>query len=155
MFAKLLALLTPLDYPRVIRHQVLNHLNFGTHIKKPDSMNHVKLIEFHKDSANCKAFVKDYNSLAKTVCSLQPLSHPTEAWRRHACGQRPLRQRSMLLVDRCRSAEGARDIEQKGTGGSGGRRKGHLVEADARVMQEPGACVLNLAHSFPVRPLAS
>jgi len=46
--------------------EVLNHLNFGTHIKKPDSMNHVKLIEFHKDSANCKAFVKDYNSLAKT-----------------------------------------------------------------------------------------
>ena len=86
MFAKLLALLTHLDYPRVIRHQVLNHLNFGTHIKKPDSMNHVKLIEFHKDSANCKAFVKDYNSLAKTVCSLQPLSHPTEAWRRHALG---------------------------------------------------------------------
>ena len=45
----------------------LNNLNFGTHIKKPDSMSHVKLIEFHKDTANCKSFVKDYNALAKTV----------------------------------------------------------------------------------------
>ena len=50
-----------------LRYHQLNNLNFGTHIKKPDSMNHVKLIEFHKDSANCKSFVKDYNSLAKTV----------------------------------------------------------------------------------------
>jgi hypothetical protein len=29
-------------------YKQLNHINFGTHIKKPDSMQHVKLIEFHK-----------------------------------------------------------------------------------------------------------
>jgi hypothetical protein len=33
-------------------------------------MNHVKLIEFHKDSANCKSFVKDYNALAKTFAGI-------------------------------------------------------------------------------------
>jgi len=44
----------------------LNHLNYHTHLKKPDSMNTVKLVEFHKDSANCKSFVTDYNKLAKT-----------------------------------------------------------------------------------------
>ena len=46
----------------------LNHLNYHTHLKKPDSMNTVKIVEFHKDSANCKSFVTDYNKLAKTVC---------------------------------------------------------------------------------------
>jgi len=35
-------------------------------------MSHVKLIEFHKDSANCKSFVKDYNALAKTVLCFPP-----------------------------------------------------------------------------------
>ncbi|EKX45937.1 hypothetical protein GUITHDRAFT_94570 [Guillardia theta CCMP2712] len=46
----------------------LNNLNFHTHIKKPDSMNHVKLIEFYKDdAANAKSFTKDYCSLAKQL----------------------------------------------------------------------------------------
>merc|ERR1711966_407892 len=44
----------------------LNHINYATHLKKPDSMDTVKLVEFHKDSANCKSFVADYNKLAKT-----------------------------------------------------------------------------------------
>mmetsp|Transcript_23127 Transcript_23127/g.35209 ORF Transcript_23127/g.35209 Transcript_23127/m.35209 type:complete len:405 (-) Transcript_23127:85-1299(-) len=44
----------------------LNELNFKTFIKKQDSMNHVKLIEFYKDDcANCKSFEKEYNDLAK------------------------------------------------------------------------------------------
>mmetsp|Transcript_20467 Transcript_20467/g.41463 ORF Transcript_20467/g.41463 Transcript_20467/m.41463 type:complete len:407 (-) Transcript_20467:96-1316(-) len=44
----------------------LNDLNFKTFIKKADSMNHVKLIEFYKeDCANCKSFEKEYNELAK------------------------------------------------------------------------------------------
>merc|ERR1711966_271473 len=44
----------------------LNHINYATHLKKPDSMDTAKLVEFHKDSANCKSFVADYNKLAKT-----------------------------------------------------------------------------------------
>merc|ERR1711966_590359 len=44
----------------------LNHINYATHLKNPDSMDTVKLVEFHKDSANCKSFVADYNKLAKT-----------------------------------------------------------------------------------------
>ena len=38
------------------------------HIKKSDSMNHVKLIEFYSEScANCKSFVKEYKELAKQL----------------------------------------------------------------------------------------
>lgn len=38
------------------------------HIKKPDSMNKVKLIEFYSGSnAACKSFVKEYNELAKQI----------------------------------------------------------------------------------------
>eukprot|EP00292_Cryptomonas_paramecium_P005861 CAMPEP_0113670062 /NCGR_PEP_ID=MMETSP0038_2-20120614/4926_1 /TAXON_ID=2898 /ORGANISM="Cryptomonas paramecium" /LENGTH=394 /DNA_ID=CAMNT_0000586033 /DNA_START=46 /DNA_END=1230 /DNA_ORIENTATION=- /assembly_acc=CAM_ASM_000170 len=48
--------------------ELLNSLNFHTHIKKPDSMNHVKIIEFFTDScANCKSFVKEYKELAKQL----------------------------------------------------------------------------------------
>ena len=108
---------------------MLNHLNFGTHIKKPDSMNHVKLIEFHKDSANCKAFVKDYNSLAKTVCfRYKPaLSLSTIALRRRAVG--PETVGPMLACfswGHYRSGEGRRD-----------RKTGEVAEAERR--QAPAA----------------
>eukprot|EP00284_Hemiselmis_tepida_P017695 CAMPEP_0174927628 /NCGR_PEP_ID=MMETSP1355-20121228/19415_1 /TAXON_ID=464990 /ORGANISM="Hemiselmis tepida, Strain CCMP443" /LENGTH=394 /DNA_ID=CAMNT_0016173745 /DNA_START=26 /DNA_END=1206 /DNA_ORIENTATION=+ len=46
----------------------LNPMNFYNHIKKPDSMNKVKVIEFYSNScATCKSFVKDYNELAKQL----------------------------------------------------------------------------------------
>jgi len=46
----------------------LNQMNFHTHIKKPDSMNHVKLIEFYtNDCASCKSFESEYVSLAKQL----------------------------------------------------------------------------------------
>jgi protein disulfide-isomerase A6 len=46
----------------------LNSMNFHTHIKKPDSMSHVKLIEFHSsDCASCKSFESEYIALAKQL----------------------------------------------------------------------------------------
>jgi protein disulfide-isomerase A6 len=46
----------------------LNPMNYNTHIKKQDSMNKVKLIEFYSESsASCKSFVKEYNELAKQL----------------------------------------------------------------------------------------
>jgi len=47
----------------------LNHLNFATFIKKADSMNHVKLINFYteKNCPNCKSMEKEYNELAKQL----------------------------------------------------------------------------------------
>jgi len=76
----------------------LNHLNFGTHIKKPDSMHHVKLIEFHKDSANCKSFVKDYNALAKQFKGIVKVTAVNCATQKKICDEYSIKDYPTLKV---------------------------------------------------------
>jgi len=61
-------------------------------------MNHVKLIEFHKDSANCKSFVKDYNALAKTVFVFPLSPYSREPRRRSASGLRRCAMRTCVWL---------------------------------------------------------
>mmetsp|Transcript_35783 Transcript_35783/g.88032 ORF Transcript_35783/g.88032 Transcript_35783/m.88032 type:complete len:408 (-) Transcript_35783:294-1517(-) len=49
----------------------LNPMNFNTHIKKQDSMNKVKIIEFYSaTSPACKSFEKEYNEVAKQLSGI-------------------------------------------------------------------------------------